>query len=236
MIKDSIYKPIDHFLQAEIIAKLAAANDPVRFRDLKEPGIENSLFMYYANKLIARGLIEKSEAGFRLTLKGARWTNYVNALYDLTPVTPRPLVQFIIKDSAANTLIATRKGSLKQLNDHLFPGNVYCHGLTLEENTAAIYKEIFDHENIPPADLLTIADVIHYANDGFVSHVICYIFRVQVAAEKPTPLDHPLFTTQWVATETILPANPIYARSQFIPLLLERLPHISPHEVFRIKI
>lgn len=237
MPRDSLYQPVDHFLQADIIAKLAAADRPLRFSELKESSIENSLFMYHANRLIDRGLIEKKEVGFNLTLKGARWANYVDIQYDLTPIAPRPLVQFIIEDSAGNILMAVRKGSLKQrLNDYLLPGNVYRHGMTLADNVEAIHKELFREDSVCTAKPLTTADVIHRANDGHVSHVIVYIFRIQTNSEKTQVLSHPLFATKWVAKHDINRNNPTYKRSEFLPLLFERLPSVSAHETFLIDI
>jgi len=236
MPKDPLYKPIDHFLQSEIISRLAGANDSIRFSDLKDAGIENSLFMYHVNKLINRGLIEKGEHGFSLTIKGARWANYVDSSLDLTPLTPRPLVQFIIEDTAQNILLATRRGNLKQLNDHLLPGNIYRHSLPLADNVAAILAELFGEGRTYTTTHLTTADVIHTADDGFVSHVIVYAFRVQTGSEKTQILDHPLFTTEWVAKDSISRDNPKYKRSEFLPLLFERLPSIAPHETFLINI
>ncbi len=235
MAKDSLYRPLDHFLQTEIITKLTASSIPIRFSDLKDASIENSLFMYHANKLIDRGLIQKVDNGFTLTTKGARWANYVDTSLDLTPLTPRPLVQFIIEDTTQNILMATRKGSLKErLNDHLLPGNVYRHGLSLDENVSAILTELFGADNDLVATLVTIADVIHTASDQFVSHVICYLFRTRVYSEKTKPLEHPLFTAEWVSAKSITYENPVYEQSEFLQLLFQRLPHIRDHETFRI--
>lgn len=237
MAKDSLYKSIDHFLQMEIISKLTASDAPIRFSELKDDGIENSLFMYHINKLIDRGLIQKADEGFSLTIKGARWANYVDTSLDLTPLTPRPLIQFIIEDTTRHILLGIRKGSLKtHLNDYVLPGNVYRHGLSLNDNVALIRTELFgescNYEAIP----VTIADVIHTASDGFVSHVICYIFRITTDSEKTTVRDHPLFTSKWVSRGSIGHENGAYNQSEFIPLLLERLPTIKPHEVFLIDI
>lgn len=227
---------IDHFLQADILNKLAAADEPVRFSDLKQDGIENSLFMYHVNKLIGRGLVSKIEAGFTLTLKGARWTNYAGTLHDFSIMTPRPLVQFIIQDNAGNTLLAIRKGQLrKQLNDYLLPGNIYQHGLMLEENATAILREIFGETSLPATSLLTVADIIHSSEDEFVHHVISHIFTLHFNDIAPQPRDHPLFTTVWVPTKDIRADNPQFKRSMFLPELFSRLDAIRPHETFKIE-
>ncbi|HEX6461818.1 MAG TPA: hypothetical protein VFZ58_00905 [Candidatus Saccharimonadales bacterium] len=233
MPKDSLYKPVDHFLQSEILTRLMTSDKPIRFSNLKDDGIENSLFMYHANKLINRGLIQKQEDGFSLTVKGARWVNYVDSSLDLAPLTPRPLVQFIIEDATQNILVAKRRGSLKDhLNDYLLPGNIYRHGLPLADNVARILTELFSEDHILKAEPVTVADVIHTASDGFVTHVLSYIFCVKTNSEKTTPLEHPLFTTEWVSVGSITRDIPSFKRSEFIPLLFERLPFINPHENF----
>lgn len=237
MTNNSIYRPLDHFLQAEIISKLTASLRPLRFSEIKDKGIENSLFMYHANKLIDRGLIQKDEDGFKLTAKGARWSNYVDSSLDLTPITPRPLIQFIIEDGFGNVLMAKRKGSLQEhLNEYLLPGNVYRHGSPLEENAHQIIAEIFEESYEYEPKLITIADVIHAASDGFISHVICHIFSVITNSEKTSALDHPLFTTEWITKSSIAHDSLKYRQSEFIPSLFARLPSVTSHETFLINI
>jgi hypothetical protein len=227
---------IDHFLQADILNKLTAADKPIRFSHLKQDGIENSLFMYHANKLIGRGLIAKTAAGFSLTLKGARWANYAGVFHDFSITTPRPIVQFIIQNDAGFVLLAVRKGQLRQrLNDFLLPGNIYRYGLTADENAAAILCEIFGDTPLPPATLLTTADIIHQFEDGFVHHVISHIFTLQLPDNAPELLDHPLFTTTWMATSDIRSDNPVFEKSMLLPDLFGRLRAIKPHETFRLE-
>lgn len=218
------------------MSKLTASNKPIRFSGLKEAGVENSLFMYHANKLIDRGLITKTADGFTLTLKGARWANYAGTFHNFTIDTPRPLVQFIIRDAAQNVLLAKRKGQLQQqLNDFLLPGNIYRHGLTLDENMTLVLQEIFgDGTPLGPATHTATADIIHTSEDGFVNHVISHIFTLQIGDIMPEVLDHPLFTTEWLPALDIQTDNTLFAKSIFLPLLFERLPKIQPHEVFRI--
>jgi hypothetical protein len=227
---------IDHFLQADVINKLVAAEGPIRFIDLKQDGIENSLFMYHVNKLINRGLVAKTDSGFKLTLKGARWANYAGTFHDFSITTPRPLVQFIIQHSDDNTLLAVRRGQLReQLNDYPLPGNTYRYGLTLEENATAILREIFGGTRMPQPALLTVADIIHQFEDGFVHHVISHIFILRLPNISFEPLSHPLFTTVWMPTSNIRPDNPAFARSMLLPELFGRLHSIKPHEAFRIE-
>lgn len=226
---------IDHFLQAEILSKLIAAEHPVKFSELKERGVENSLFMYHANKLIDRGLVQKSEDGFSVTVMGARWANHSGVFHSFAVATPRPLVQFIVRDSQNNILLAVRKGQLRQLlNDYLLPGNIYRHGLSLEDNVALLLRELFGDASVPDASLLTIADIMHRFDDGFVNHVISHIFALNVPGVMPVPESHYLFDIEWVPGDSIVAGNPKYAKSQLLPELFARLPAIQAHESFLI--
>jgi len=227
---------IDHFLQADILGTLSAADEPVRFSDLKQDGIDNSLFMYHVNKLINRGLVAKTDAGFRLTLKGARWANYAGIFHNFSVATPRLLIQCIIQDGSHNTLLAMRRGQLRQqLNDYLLPGNIYRYGLTLEENVATVLGEIFGDAHLPPAMPLATADIIHQFEDGFVHHVVSHIFMLSLPGSAPQLLEHPLFAATWVPTGDIQASNPAFERSAFLPQLFGRLGSIKPHEVFRLE-
>lgn len=65
----SIHK-FDHHIQAEIFAKLRASSS-LRYRDLKDPSLESSQFMYHLKELIKIGLVEKFDRGkYRLSKKG----------------------------------------------------------------------------------------------------------------------------------------------------------------------
>lgn len=224
---------INHFIQAEIISRLAAADRPLRFSELKERGIENSLFMYHANKLIDRGIIAKTSEGFTLTVKGGRWANYAGVFHGFDVLTPRPLVQFIITDSNGNVLLARRKGQLRQiLNDYLLPGNIYRHGFSMEENAAMILQELFEESSELSPELLTIADIRITSEDGFTNHVISHIFTLRVLGTTPSTKPHHLFGVEWVSKDSIVPSNQRYKKSPSLPELFARISNVKPHESF----
>lgn len=63
---------LDHYLQRDIVYRLAFT-DNARFSDIKPDDIENKLFTYHLQKLIAAGYVEKNEEGFySLTAEGRR--------------------------------------------------------------------------------------------------------------------------------------------------------------------
>jgi len=227
---------IDHFLQADILSKLTVSEQPIRFSELKEDGIDNSLFMYHANKLITRGLVEKSNEGFRLTLKGVRWVNYAGVFHGFSITTPRPLVQFFIQDARDNVMLAVRKGQLRrQLNDRLLPGNIYKYGIPLEENVSLILKELFGETPLPTPLPMTTADIILEFEDGFIHHVVSHIFVIKLPSDALQTLDYPLFDVIWVPLESITTDNPEYAHSSFLPMFFAKLPALKSHETFLIK-
>lgn len=60
----------DHHIQAELFAKLRS-NPSLRFKDLKDPELESSQFMYHLRELIKRKLVEKRADGqYCLTADG----------------------------------------------------------------------------------------------------------------------------------------------------------------------
>lgn len=238
MIKDPYaHSYIDHFIQAEIVSRLATAEHAVRFSELKEDGIENSLFMYHTNKLITRGLVQKSDDGFSLTIKGARWANYTGVFQGSISVTPRLLVQFVIKNSEGQILLSMRQGKLRQLlNDYLLPGSIYQYGIPLEENVRLILKDFFGDAFMSKASQLTTADVIHEFEDGFVHHAISYIFTINLPkGSSPTVKPYPLFDLIWVSLDAIKIDNPQFEKSTFLPMFFERAPSLKSHETFVIK-
>lgn len=207
---------IDHYLQANILSRLANASAPVRFSDLKEDDVENSLFMYHANKLMKRGLISKSEDGFQLTLLGARWVNSVSPdSFKLKP-TVLPLVQFIITDSRGNVLLSRRKGQLRELiNDYVIPGGLHKSGATADETADNILTSWFPGQELHPK-LLSIAEVIHsFEGDPIVHHSLTHIYEVKVESLK-TPQDSKRFSFEIVPLEDIRADNPQFANNVFI--------------------
>jgi hypothetical protein len=63
---------LDHHLQRDIVYRLAFL-DGARFSELKPDDVENKLFTYHLQKLLAAGYVEKGEDGlYRLSAEGRR--------------------------------------------------------------------------------------------------------------------------------------------------------------------
>ncbi len=225
---------IDHYLQEEVIKRLASSKIPVRFTDLKEEGVDNSLFMYHVNKLIDRGLVEKTENGFTLTIKGVRWANFAGVYHSFNIITPRPLIQYVIRNKNNEILISSRRGQMKnKLNSYMFPGNIYQYGKNLEENSSDILGEIIRDNNARPK-LLTVAEIIHNFEDGFTSHVISHIFEVELDGKEDINSYNELYNLEWMKVENIKQDNPLFTDSLFVPKFLSKIGNLSKHETFEI--
>lgn len=223
---------VDHFLQAQIIQQLAASDSPVRFSDLKENGVENSLFMYHANKLIDRGLIEKYNGGFQLTTKGARWANFTNSNLLSRVALPKPLVQCIIK-AEDSVLIANRTGSMKDLlNKYVLPGGLHHFGKSAEESATLFLQKLFAGSVGTPS-LITVADVIITHNDEFVYHTISHIFTVTLSG-KIDPENTDKYEYNWVDIGSVKGTNPMFKDSQIVPTIVENQLTLKPYEIFKL--
>jgi hypothetical protein len=223
---------VDHFLQAQIVQQLAVSEKPLRFSELKDDGVENSLFMYHANKLIDRGLVAKQEDGFQLTEKGARWANYANANLLNREALPKPLVQCIIK-SKGSVLIANRTGSMKELlNEYMLPGGLHHVGKSSEENMNLFLQGLFA-ESVDAPSLITVAEVIITHNDEFVHHTISHIFSLELPSQH-VPKNTDKFEYNWVDIDSVKTTNPDFSNSQIVPMVVENQSSLKPYEVFRI--
>jgi hypothetical protein len=124
---------IDHHLQQSILHKLAESVAPVRYSDLKEDDIENSLFSYHLNKLIDRKMVDKSDNGYMLSIEGARWLND-NGFELRESETLRVFVALVIQNGTGDYLVGQRTGQFKEtINDYILPSNAYVNDADLTD-------------------------------------------------------------------------------------------------------
>jgi hypothetical protein len=209
----------DHFLQAEIIKRLMAAETPLRFSELKEDGVENSLFMYHANKLLRRGMIEKRDGGFGLTRKGAAWANLVGTDAAGPKLLPRPLVQLIVR-SGDELLLARRKGSMKTLlNEFSLPGRVHTFGFTAQEVAEAWVKEYFGVGVTPRFT----AQVEHIFLGGDLPfHTVSQVFELKTNV-KELLREHGNYDYEWHPLAGISSENPDFTGQDAVLFVAKKL-------------
>lgn len=226
----------DHYIQIDILSKLAQNESAVRFTDLKDPGIENSLFMYHANKLLNRGLIQKHEpSGFKLTQAGARWINFIGVGKLAPQLSPRLLVQFVIINESGEVLLSRRTGSMgKLLNEYMLPGGLYKYGRSADENARAQLGSFISIDEDASLELLTIAETIQGNQADGTYHSICYIYGVHFDGIPAS--DDPQYELGWFNQSELTSSNQQMNQSIFIPEFFARLQKgLQPNELFLLK-
>jgi ADP-ribose pyrophosphatase YjhB (NUDIX family) len=226
---------VDHYLQSAILSRLSEADRSLRFSELKDDGIENSLFMYHANKLIARGAVTKDDTGFRLTPTGARWVNSVGR--DMARAQPvvKTLIQLVVRDDNGHILLSTRKGQLNELlNDYMLPGGLHKNGTSADENALRIAKSLFRDEHTVPRFLSLVESINSYA-DGFIYHSLSHVYTLTVPSATSITKDD-RFDFEWLSLTDIRMDNPLFDKSRFVPLFIEKLQSgtLQPREVIKI--
>ncbi len=223
----------DHYIQIDILAKLAGSDSPVRFTDLKDAGIENSLFMYHANKLLSRGLITKNEdTGFELTARGASWINFIGFKNLQPQISPRLVVQFIITNDKDEVLLSKRTGSMgKLLNEYMLPGGLYKYGESADENARTQLRSFIETTKDTLVELLTIAETIQTEQTEGAYHSIGYIYQVQFNGVPAS--DDPQYELEWFKQSELTSSDNRLSNSHFIPELFTRLTNgLQPNELF----
>jgi ADP-ribose pyrophosphatase YjhB (NUDIX family) len=194
--------PIDHYIQANAVQKLFAANTELSFSELKPDTVENSLFMYHMRKLENRGVVLRSSKGFGLTPQGVRWVNFIGSSGLRTQMLPRPLITLLITDSTSKkVLLAKRLGqAAENLNTYLLPGNFHRYGVSVTEAAKAILHDITG-KAIEPTCLGTAETLMHLP-DGFVHHNLCFVYVVAYDGPVPSASDH--YGYEWFLLNDIL--------------------------------
>lgn len=225
-IIDSMKHPlrmfIDHYIQADLTTQLTKATRPLRFSELKDDGIDNSLFMYHANKLIARGIIAKTDEGFLLTQNGARWVNSIGADMVSIKPTPRALVQLVVVNEKGEILLSVRRGRLGQLlNEYMLPGGLHHVGRSADENAVSLLSKWFpDRNNNTPQFISSVENISRYSDD-FIYHSISQIYEVKLAGRN-LPAADDRFEFLWVKPADIASGNPRMKESRFLPVFISK--------------
>lgn len=124
---------IDHHLQLAMIEKLASSAEALKYSDLKDKTVENSLFSYHLNKLIQRDMVVKQEDGYSLTKEGARWLND-NGIKMQPREAARIYIALVVQNDKGQYLIGQRTGQFSQkISDYILPSVPYTNSLDLSD-------------------------------------------------------------------------------------------------------
>src|ERR1700757_3842016 len=139
---------IDHHLQVSILEMLIQSDEPIRYSDLKEDDIENSLFSYHLNKLIDRKIVEKRDDRYGFTVEGARWLNN-NGSSLRQNESPRVSVALVVRNDSGEYLIGQRTGQFKEMiNDYISPTIPYTNNADIADQVDAVVATYIPAESL----------------------------------------------------------------------------------------
>lgn len=200
--------PVDHYLQSDIIQQLFGAENSLSFSQLKPDGVENSLFMYHMRKLEDRGIVERSDNGFRLTSVGVRWVNFVGPSTLRPKMLVRTLINFIITDKTGSKLLVSRRlgKAAEILHEYLLPGGLHDYGTTTVEAAVQLLRKRTAIETIP--DQIAILEIIHHFPDDFTHHIISFLFHT--TSDDPPPETTEYYSYEWINIGEAAQKNTLY--------------------------
>jgi len=195
---------IDHHLQKTILESLASSDDLVRYGDLKPGDIENSLFSYHLNKLIDRGMVDKSDDGYALSIEGARWLND-NGLTLRAKELPRVMVALVVQNEAGLYLVGQRLGQFKtMINDYMLPTVQYTSDVDLEQQTdEAMARYLLAAQIVQRANFGFVQIKATY-NDDRIMRNLFYVTRCNVKALDGSPIMIGRNHYDWMDWDTIM--------------------------------
>ena len=201
---------IDHHLQARIIDELWQGERS--FSELKLDGIENSLFMYHLRKLIARGIVAKTERGYSLTPDGARWAHKLDHASYRPLSGPRTLVQlFVVEDG--RLLISERQGvTAEHMNRYLLPSAFHAFGMSSEHCADDLAKRlgITRERYMTHGETIWTEQQLHVLSDIYVGR-----YRAEVL-----PPNEPQYHYRWLGLEEVASMSPSAAGA--LPMIVRK--------------
>lgn len=100
--------PITHTIQKHIISVLLYQKH-ARFRDLRPPRTDTNLFSYHLKVLIKEQFVEKSDAGYTLSIKGLTYVDRISTTQKMTiRAQPKIITMLIVQNSEGDVLLQKR--------------------------------------------------------------------------------------------------------------------------------
>ena len=209
----------DHYIQTHVLATLYMATSQ-KFSDLKPEGMENSLFMYHLRKLIKLGLVEKKDGAYCLTVKGARWANYMGMRSSKPKQQPRLLIHLIVtNEDSSRIILSKRKGvAAELLNTYLIPGGLYAYGLARNEAVKKVQSGLgIDSEY--NAQFLGVIEELRHVEKGTIYHTISHCFHVIVP--DTLTVHSPEYDGIWLDKDDVIKESSEYV-DYFVRAVLDR--------------
>jgi len=194
--------PIDHHIQAKILQKLFSSDSPVSFSNLKPGDIENSLFMYHVRKLEDRGLIIRSDKGFKLTPDGARWVNFSSPQTLKSKLVPRMPINLIITTKNGDKVVVSRRTSAvsQYLTRFLLPSGFHQYNVPIREAVKTICKWTVGATT--ELEYIGTYEIIYRFKDGYVHHWVLPTFHGVIDEIALPAQEH--YEPSWVPIKEVI--------------------------------
>lgn len=98
---------VNHSIQKHIIDLLEHAKI-ARFSELRPARTDTNLFTYHLNSLVKRGLVDKTEEGYSLSVKGLSYVDQGKAQEKLSYVQPKILTMLVVQNEEGDVLLQKR--------------------------------------------------------------------------------------------------------------------------------
>ena len=161
-----------HKLESHILSLLTLSSR-LRYSQLKPQNVEGNHFMYYLKKLIATGLVTKSDQHYMLTPQGQAHIDKLSLTNFQPRIQPKIVTLIVCQNSAGDYLLYRRKRQ-PFMGKVGFPyGKIHLG----ESLLAAANRELLEKTGIT-AQLTHRGDayLAIYNGTELISHMLCHIF------------------------------------------------------------
>lgn len=170
------FTSVTHHIQKHIIDVLMY-KQVARFRDLRPPKTDTNLFTYHLNSLIKAGVIEKSAAGYALSVKGLSYVDRVSTEKKTVRTQPKIISMLVIQNGEGDILLQ-RRNKQPYIDTWTLPYGK----LHIEDRSTlrAAQREAFEKLGLENPDMEHAGDcyIRVWSKDELVSTTLAHVFRL----------------------------------------------------------
>lgn len=184
---------IEHHIQKDILLRLTLATE-LRFSQLKPDDLESNAFMYHLKQLIAQKLVEKTDAGYRLSDDGLAYIDGFS-FHTLKPRKQPKIISIMVVKSPAGQLLMAQRNYQPYIGQYMFVSGKQHLG---EGPEAHVKRELREKLALDvPARRRGLSDIRIYREENIITHVTAHIYE-SVTTDDTLPEDTHQFAFSWV--------------------------------------
>ena len=170
-----------HWIQKQALKKLVVESE-LRFARLKPEDVESNLFMYHLRRLLAEGLVTKTESGYRLSAAGKRYADKLS-WKTLSPRSQPKIVTMVACRNRRGEWLVYRRRRQPFRDMISFPHGKLHMGELVQ---AAAERELYEKAKLR-GSLRHRGEVYLsvYHEDELISHALCHVFSATAVTGQP---------------------------------------------------